>query len=65
MRANARKEKAAPPSLGTERSEGRPVSLDLLLLPAAVWTADDDPVFAAGRRKSKSYRNALRALSEA
>ena len=29
------------------------------------WNADDDPVFAAGRRKPKGYRNALRALAEA
>ena len=32
---------------------------------AAPWTADTDPVFAAGRRKPKGYRNALRALGEA
>jgi integrase len=32
---------------------------------ASPWNADDDPVFAAGRRKSKGYRNALRALGEA
>jgi integrase len=32
---------------------------------ATPWTADDDPVFAAGRRKSKGYRNVLRALAEA
>src|SRR5947208_929923 len=32
---------------------------------AAPWKADDDPVFAAGRRKAKGYRNALRALGEA
>lgn len=29
------------------------------------WNAADDPVFAAGRRKSKGYRNVLRALAEA
>ena len=32
---------------------------------ASLWNADDDPVFAAGRRKPKGYRNALRALAEA
>jgi integrase len=32
---------------------------------ATPWTADDDPIFAAGRRKSKGYRNVLRALAEA
>jgi integrase len=32
---------------------------------ASVWTADDDPIFAAGRRKAKGYRNALRALATA
>lgn len=30
---------------------------------AAVWTADDDPVFAAGRRRPKRYRNVRRALA--
>jgi integrase len=29
---------------------------------ASVWTADDDPVFAAGRRKPKRYDNVRRAL---
>jgi integrase len=32
---------------------------------ASAWKADDDPVFAAGRKKAKGYRNALRALAEA
>jgi integrase len=32
---------------------------------ATPWTADDDPVFAAGHRKAKGYRNVLRALAEA
>ena len=32
---------------------------------ASLWNADDDPVFAAGRRKPKGYRNARRALAEA
>src|SRR5262249_51145601 len=32
---------------------------------ATPWNADDDPVFAAGRRKAKGYRNAHRALGEA
>ena len=32
---------------------------------AAIWTADDDPVFAAGRRKPKRYRNVRRALADA
>ena len=30
-----------------------------------VWTAADDPVFAAGRRKPKGYRNVRRALADA
>jgi integrase len=29
---------------------------------ASVWTADDDPVLAAGRRKPKRYDNVRRAL---
>jgi integrase len=32
---------------------------------ASPWDASDDPVFAAGRRRSKGYRNACRALAEA
>jgi integrase len=32
---------------------------------AAVWTDDDDPVFAAGRRRPKAYRNVRRALAVA
>jgi integrase len=32
---------------------------------ASPWNADADPVFAAGRRKPKGYRNALRALADA
>jgi integrase len=32
---------------------------------ASPWNHDDDPVFAAGRRKAKGYRNGLRALREA
>ena len=32
---------------------------------ASLWDAVDDPVFAAGRRQPKGYRNALRALTEA
>jgi integrase len=32
---------------------------------ASPWNHDDDPVFAAGRRKAKGYRNALRALHDA
>ena len=32
---------------------------------ASLWDADDDPVFAADRRKPKGYRNALRALAVA
>src|SRR5262249_40982095 len=32
---------------------------------ASSWKAADDPVFAAGRRKAKGYRNVLRALAEA
>ena len=32
---------------------------------ASPWNADDDPVFAAGRKKPKGYRNVLRALAEA
>jgi integrase len=32
---------------------------------ATPWTADDDPICAAGRRKPKGYRNALRAFAEA
>jgi integrase len=32
---------------------------------ASPWKADDDPVFAAGRRRPKGYRNALRSLAEA
>lgn len=32
---------------------------------ASPWTAEDEPVFAAGRRKAKGYRNVLRALGEA
>jgi integrase len=31
---------------------------------ASPWKADDDPVFAAGRRRAKGYRNVLRALGE-
>lgn len=32
---------------------------------AAVWTAPEDPIFAAGRRTPKSYRNVRRALASA
>jgi integrase len=32
---------------------------------AAVWTSEEDPVFAAGRRKPKQYRNVRRALAVA
>jgi integrase len=32
---------------------------------ASPWTADQDPVFAAGRRKPKAYRNVRRAFSVA
>jgi integrase len=32
---------------------------------ASAWTADQDPVFAAGRRKPKAYRNVRRALAVA
>jgi integrase len=32
---------------------------------ATPWTADDDPVCAAGRRKPKGYRNVLRAFADA
>jgi integrase len=31
---------------------------------ASPWTAGGDPLFAAGRRKAKGYRNVLRALAE-
>jgi integrase len=32
---------------------------------ASPWNEDEDPVFAACRRKAKGYRNALRALNDA
>ena len=32
---------------------------------ATPWSADDDPVFAGGRRKAKAYRNVRRAFAEA
>lgn len=32
---------------------------------ASPWTASDDPICAAGRRKPKGYRNVLRAFAEA
>jgi integrase len=70
-RATAGRRRPPPP-----RGESENAERDLPIYPrlrralpehklATPWTADDDPVCAAGRRKPKGYRNVLRAFADA